>query len=79
MYICLCNPFTDKDVSEHLSESGKTRVKEVYSACSGGESMNCGSCACTLQSMVDKHNNTITIDALSQEMQKCKNKAKETV
>lgn len=68
MYVCLCNPFTDKDVAAHLSASGKSTIKSVYSACSGGEKMNCGNCACDLKSMVDTHNNTLTISDLSKKM-----------
>lgn len=65
MYICMCNPFTDKDVKKHFEESGKkTTMVETYSACSGGEKMNCGSCTSSLKSMVDHHNNEITIRTL---------------
>ncbi len=71
MYVCLCNPFTDNDVNRHLSTTvGKTSVKEVYAACSGGEKMNCGNCACDLKQMVDGHNNTKTISQISQDMEK---------
>lgn len=79
MYICICNPFTDKDVEKHLQECGKTRAKDVYKACSGGESMNCGSCACDLQAIIDKHNNTLTIHELSDQMQQCTETEKEVV
>ncbi len=79
MYICLCNPFTDKDVQEHLGDTGKTTVKEVYAACSGGESMNCCSCACEMKAIVDTHNNALTINALSDQMQKIADTTKEPV
>ncbi len=70
MYICICNPFTDKDVKKHLNTHGeKTTVSKVYSACSGGEKMNCGNCACDLKSMVIHHNNAMTIETISDKME----------
>ncbi len=80
MYLCLCNPFTDKDVAAHLSVSGKCSMKSVYSACSGGEKMNCGNCACELKSMVDTHNNALTISEISVQMDQAaeKSPARET-
>lgn len=69
MYICMCNPFTDKDVAEYLNNTNTTSsVRETYSVCSGGENMNCCQCANTLKAMVDKHNNTITVKAITQQM-----------
>lgn len=66
MYICICNPFTDKDVKDHLQScAGKTSVSSVYKACSGGEKMNCGNCACDLKDMVVQHNNVRTIENIS--------------
>ncbi len=80
MYVCLCNPFTDKDVAKHLDQNiGKARVKDVYAACSGGENMNCGTCACTLKDIVDTHNNTITICDISDNMTKAAMTQKEPV
>jgi len=80
MYICICNPFTDKDVTNHLGTSNtKTSVKQVYAACSGGEKMNCGTCACDLKSMVDQHNNALTIGHINNQMEKITAKEKETV
>lgn len=80
MYICICNPFTDKDVKNHLNAHGdKTTPGKVYSACSGGEKINCGNCTCTLKSMVDTHNNALTIQELNGEMKKSALPEKETV
>ncbi len=80
MYICICNPFTDKDVQKHLSACGqKTTPGRVYSACSGGEKVNCGNCTCMLKDMVDHHNNTLTIQEISGEMIKTALPEKETV
>lgn len=78
MYICLCNPFTDKDVMRHLDGvNQKVKTKDVYKACSGGSSMNCGTCACELKSMVNDHNNNITINALTKDMRKVADTEKE--
>lgn len=61
MYICLCNPFSDRQVREHLEKkSGTARVADVYHACSGGEKPNCCSCMKTLKEIVKSHNNTVT-------------------
>lgn len=71
MYVCICNPFTDKDVTKHLESHGqKTTVSRVYSACTEGEKMNCGNCACDLKTMVAHHNNALTIETLSDKMEK---------
>lgn len=81
MYVCICNPFTDTDVRNYLQGIGekKARVMDVYRSCSGEPKMNCGSCACELRGMVDKHNNTLTIDAISKDMEKVSQKTKENV
>ena len=80
MYICMCNPFTDTDVRNHLDTTKKSaRVKDVYAACSGGSSINCGTCIPELKTIVDTHNNTLTIGELSDQMQKATNKNKESV
>ncbi|GJL85176.1 MAG: hypothetical protein DHS20C02_09510 [Micavibrio sp.] len=57
MYICLCHPFSDKKVQEHLeNQDGTARVADVYEACSGGEKPNCCSCMETLKDIVKTHN-----------------------
>jgi bacterioferritin-associated ferredoxin len=79
MYVCICNPFTDSDVEEHLETlSCSTRLGSVYTACAGGESMNCGTCACTLKKMVDDHNSKIAVGKLSADLENVVHKAKET-
>ncbi|PCK00440.1 MAG: hypothetical protein COA45_01285 [Zetaproteobacteria bacterium] len=76
----MCNPFTDTDVRAHLDATGESaRVKDVYAACSGGADINCGTCVGELKTMVDKHNNALTIGQLSDQMQKATHKNKETV
>lgn len=62
MFVCLCNPFNDKKVKEHLgNQDGKARVADVYSACSGGEKPNCCQCLETLKDMVRSHNETAAV------------------
>ena len=59
MYICLCNPFSVKDVRKHLDEHGKiARVTDVYTSCSDGEKPNCCKCLETLKEIVTDHNDT---------------------
>lgn len=66
MYVCICNPFTDSHVREHLGTlDNVTRIKDVYESCSGGKAMNCGTCACELKKMVDDHNGTIAVSRIS--------------
>lgn len=56
MYVCLCNPFTDKDVKRVL-DSGAVRKTPgaVYKACSGGVKPCCASCVCTVRDIMDAH------------------------
>lgn len=58
MYICLCNPFTDKDVKTALEDTstGRKTPGKVYKACSGGQKPCCGTCICMLKDMVANHN-----------------------
>ncbi len=78
MYVCICNPFTDHDVLDHLEGlEGTTRVRDVYAACSGGEDMNCGTCACALKSLVDDHNGRIVVCQMSAQLKVSAEKIKE--
>lgn len=57
MYICLCNPFTDKDLDGVLKDENiAKRTADVYKACTGGEKPCCGSCICEVQDRLDRHN-----------------------
>lgn len=57
MYICLCNPFNDKKVREHLEKTqGRASVSDTYIACSNGEKPQCCSCLETLKDIVHTHN-----------------------
>ena len=54
MYVCLCNPFTDKDVKEVLKQDHvKKTPAHIYKEASGGAKPCCGSCICTIREMVD--------------------------
>lgn len=63
MYICSCNPFSDKKVKDYIDQAGdkKIQMSEVYRHCSGGEKPQCCSCLPELKEMVLKHNNAVTI------------------
>ena len=60
MMICICNPFSDKKVREHLNSGGCCKVSSVYTACSDGQKPQCCTCLETLKDMVKAHNNTVT-------------------
>ncbi|MCC7305259.1 MAG: hypothetical protein IT558_03255 [Alphaproteobacteria bacterium] len=61
MIVCLCHPFSDKKVREHLScKSGATStVSETYGACSGGNKPQCCTCLETVKELVQAHNRTV--------------------
>lgn len=57
MYICLCNPFTDKELNTALNDDKvKKKTSSVYKACSGGEKPCCGTCICEIRERVEAHN-----------------------
>ena len=56
MYICNCNPFTDKDLDKALSDDNILKTpSNVYKACSGGEVPCCGTCICEIKERVSDH------------------------
>lgn len=56
MYICYCNPFTDKDLDKALEDKDiRKTASSVYKACSGGETPCCGSCICEVKERVKDH------------------------
>lgn len=60
MIVCLCHPFNDKKVRDHLQSRGcSARVAEVYGACADGNKPQCCSCLETLKDMVKAHNKTV--------------------
>ena len=57
MYVCMCNPFTDKDLENALNdENVRKKTSSVYQACSGGEKPCCGTCICEVRDRVNEHN-----------------------
>lgn len=52
MYVCLCNGFTDRDVSQALG-GGVSSVAGVYRALDCKP--QCGRCGCTIRDMLDGH------------------------
>ncbi len=57
MYICVCNPFTDKDLDSALKDDTvKNNASAVYKACSGGEKPCCGTCICEIRERINAHN-----------------------
>ncbi len=66
MFVCLCNPFNDTAVKEHLAAipHEKTTARDIYNACSGRKKPNCGQCIRNkLNQMVKEHNDGITSPA----------------
>lgn len=73
MYICLCNPFSDKDVRKYLDgRDNQVAVSEVYRCCSGGESPSCCTCIPTLREMVLEHNSRVAVKELGNNLKKQK-------
>lgn len=61
MMVCLCHPFSDKKIRQHLScKSEGSTVSETYSACTEGEKPKCCTCLETVKEMVKAHNRTVT-------------------
>jgi bacterioferritin-associated ferredoxin len=58
MIVCLCNPFSDKKVRQHLERNPDVccRVSDVYTACTEGQKPQCHSCIPTLKDIVRSHN-----------------------
>lgn len=66
MYICLCNPFSDKSVQNYLNNNNdKVTVSGVYKECSGGQSPQCRTCIDLIKDMVREHNRKVTVRHLS--------------
>lgn len=56
MYICICNPFREKDVLNFMkSNKNKTKVSDVYKGCSGGKNPQCCTCLKKVKEMVASH------------------------
>jgi len=68
MYVCLCNPFSDKDVKRALENPEiRNTPAQIYKACSG-TGPNCGSCMCTVKSMIVEHQSALGVQRLKEEL-----------
>lgn len=53
MYVCCCNPFTDRDVKAVIgSGATKNTPGQIYKACTGGKKPNCGNCVCMIKDIM---------------------------
>lgn len=65
MYICTCNPFSDRAVNTCFNTAAekveRVTVSEIYRACTDGSTPNrdCHSCVPMLADMVKGHNRKI--------------------
>ena len=57
MYVCLCNPFTEKDLETALEDDQvQNKASHLYKACTGGEKPCCGTCVCEIRDRIDAYN-----------------------
>jgi len=69
MYICSCNPFTDKDLAKALEDVDiKNTPAHVYKAASGGQTPCCGSCMCVVKEKVVNHNAALGVRQIKEGM-----------
>ena len=69
MYVCMCNPFTDKDVKRALeSPDVRNTPAQIYKTCSGGKGPNCGSCMCFVKDMIVDHHSAIGVQKIIDDM-----------
>lgn len=68
MYVCLCNPFSDKDVKKALENPDiRNTPAQIYKACSG-TGPNCGSCMRTVKSMIVDHQSALGVQRLKEDL-----------
>ena len=68
MYVCICNPFSDKDVQKALDcPDVKNTPAHVYKACAG-TGPNCGSCMNALKCMIVDHQSALGVQRLKEEL-----------
>lgn len=68
MYVCLCNPFTDKDVKSALDNPEvRNTPAQVYKACSG-KGPNCGSCMCMIKELIVDHQSASGVRKIVEDM-----------
>lgn len=69
MYVCMCNPFTDKDVKTALSNPDiRNTPAQIYKCCSGGQSPNCGSCICMVKDMIVDHHSALGVQKIIEDL-----------
>ncbi len=65
MYVCICNPFTDKDVKIALQDPTiRNTPAQIYKCCSGGQSPNCGSCMCMVKDLIVDHQSALGVQKI---------------
>ncbi|MFA5591767.1 MAG: (2Fe-2S)-binding protein [Micavibrio sp.] len=65
MYVCLCNPFTDRDVKSALENPAVPNTPaQIYKSCSGGAGPQCGSCLCMVKDMIVEHQSASGVQKL---------------
>lgn len=67
MKVCICRNISDREVKAELASSPDKarRHLDVYTACSGGEMFNCGTCAPDFKEMTKDHNRQVLRDKIS--------------
>lgn len=69
MYVCMCNPFTDKDVKTALENPEvRNTPAQVYKACSGGKGPNCGSCVNFVKNMIVDHHSALGVQKIIEDL-----------
>lgn len=68
MYVCLCNPFSDKDVKAALENPAvRNTPAQIYKACAG-KGPNCGSCLCFVKDMIVDHQSASGVQKIVESM-----------
>lgn len=68
MYVCICNPFSDKDVKKAFDNPEvKNTAAHIYKACAG-TGPNCGSCINALKCMIVDHHSALGVQKLKEEL-----------
>lgn len=69
MYVCMCNPFTDKDVKNALADPlVRNTPAQIYKCCSGGQAPNCGNCMCMVKDMIVDHHSTLGVQKIKEDL-----------
>ena len=69
MYVCICNPFTDKDVKSALEDPCvKNTPAQIYKTCSGGNGPHCGSCMNMVKNLIVDHQSAIGVQRLIEDL-----------